>query len=58
MKDEILIEVRRKLWRPSKTSNSIVITIPNVKFFNEGEIVNLKVTLNKKVVIEKLKKSN
>ena len=53
MKDEIIMEVKRKLWRPSKTSNSIVITIPNVAFFNEGETVKLKVTLDKKIIIEK-----
>ncbi|MFH0837493.1 MAG: AbrB/MazE/SpoVT family DNA-binding domain-containing protein [Candidatus Aenigmatarchaeota archaeon] len=52
---DVILKTKRKIWRPSTASSSIVITIPKeIDFLNEGDEVSLKVTTDKKVIIEKI----
>jgi len=53
MKDEILLELKRKVWRPSKTSKSLVVTLPDVAFLKVGDVLKLKITTDRKIIIEK-----
>ena len=53
MKNEVILELDRKVWRPSKTSKSLVITLPNVTFLKEGDVLKLKITTDRKIIIEK-----
>ena len=52
---EPLLRVKRKVWKPTTSSNSLVVTLPQVEFLKEHDEVNLSVMPNKKILIEKLK---
>ncbi|MBI5060747.1 MAG: AbrB/MazE/SpoVT family DNA-binding domain-containing protein [Candidatus Aenigmarchaeota archaeon] len=50
----MILKTKRKIWKPSTASSSLVITIPKeIEFLKEGDEVTLKLTSDKKLVIEK-----
>lgn len=53
---EPLIVVKRKVWKPTTSSSSLVITLPQVEFLKENDNVEVIVTADKKIIIQKLKK--
>jgi hypothetical protein len=53
---EPLIVVKRKVWKPSTATTSLVITLPQVEFLRENDEVELKIMPDKKIIIEKVKK--
>jgi hypothetical protein len=53
---EPLMKVKRKVWKPSTASPSLVITLPRVEFLKENDKVELIITTNKKIIIEKVRK--
>ena len=54
MANEIIVKLDRKVWKPTSSTSSLVITLPKLEFIKEGDTVTLKVTSNKKIIIEKL----
>jgi len=52
---EPLLKVKRKVWKPTTSSTSLVVTLPQVEFLKENDKVTLIVTSNKKVILEKEK---
>lgn len=53
---EPLIVVKRKVWKPSTATTSLVVTLPQVEFLKENDEVDVKVMTDKKIIIEKVKK--
>jgi len=53
MAKEIIIRTERKVWKPTTSSTSLVVTLPKVEFLKEGDNVILKITGDKKIIIEK-----
>jgi len=53
---EPLIVVKRKVWKPTTSSTSLVVTLPQVEFLRENDEVDVKVMADKKIIIEKMKK--
>jgi len=52
---EPLLKVKRKVWKPTTSSTSLVVTLPPVEFLKENDKVNLTVMSDKKIIIEKEK---
>ncbi|MGC8812621.1 MAG: hypothetical protein ACP5O8_03510 [Candidatus Aenigmatarchaeota archaeon] len=50
---EPLLVVKRKVWRPTTSSKSLVVTLPQVEFLRENDKVRLLVMPNQKIIIEK-----
>lgn len=50
---EIIFSQEKKVWTPSTSSSSLVITLPKVDFLKEGDKVTVKVDSDKKIIIEK-----
>ena len=50
-----LVVVKRKIWKPSTSSTSLVITLPPVEFLKENDEVKVSITADRKIVIEKPK---
>jgi hypothetical protein len=50
-----LLVVKRKIWKPTTSSTSLVVTLPQVEFLKENDEVNLLVMPNRKIIIEKVK---
>jgi len=48
--------VKRKVWKPTTSSTSLVVTLPQVEFLRVNDEVDVKVMADKKIIIEKLKK--
>ena len=53
---EPLIRVKRKIWKPSTASTSLVVTLPRVEFLKENDEVEVIITTDKRIIIEKIKK--
>jgi hypothetical protein len=53
---EPLIVVKRKVWKPTTSTTSLVVTLPHIEFLKENDEVNIKVMPDKKIIIEKIKK--
>ena len=49
----IILKIKRKLWKPSSSTTSLVVTLPKVDFLKEGDEVEINVTSDKKIIIEK-----
>lgn len=54
MAEEIIIKTKRKVWKPTTSSSSLVVTLPKIEFLKEGDKVTLKITSDKKIIIEKV----
>lgn len=51
---EVILKTKRKVWKPSTASTSLVVTLPKeIEFLKEGDAVSLKITSDKKIIIEK-----
>lgn len=48
-----IVVVRRKVWKPSTSSTSLVVTLPIIEFLKENDTVKVSVTSDKKLIIEK-----
>lgn len=53
---ETLLKLKRKIWKPTTSSTSLVVTLPQVEFLKENDDIELTVTTDKKIIIEKVKK--
>jgi hypothetical protein len=53
---EALLKLRRKVWKPTTSSTSLVVTLPQIEFLKENDEVEVVVTSDKKIIIEKVKK--
>ena len=54
--ENIILKVNRKVWKPTTSTSSLVITLPQVDFLKEKDKVEIKVTSDRKITIEKVKK--
>lgn len=50
---EIILSEKKKVWKPSTSSSSLVVTLPKVNFIKEGDEITAKVTSDRKIIIEK-----
>jgi len=48
--------VKRKIWKPTTSSTSLVVTLPQVEFLKESDEVKLSITMDKKIILEKIKR--
>lgn len=53
MTEITVLKVKRKVWRPSRTSKTLVISLPSVDFLQEGDKVDVLVTSQKRIIIRK-----
>ena len=53
MTENIILKTKRKVWRPTTSTSSLVVTLPQVDFLREGDEVEIKVTSKGKIIIEK-----
>lgn len=51
-----LVVVKRKVWKPSTSSTSLVVTLPSVEFLKENDEIKISITSDRKLIIEKVKK--
>jgi hypothetical protein len=52
-KERVVFEKRRKVWRPTRTSSTLVISVPDTSFLEEGDYVTVKVTSRLRLIVEK-----
>lgn len=52
---EPVIKIKRKVWHPTTSSPSLVITLPVVEFLKEGDEVEVTVMSDRSIIIKKSK---
>jgi hypothetical protein len=52
-KETVIFEKRRKVWRPTRNSKTLVISLPTTSFLKEGDYVIVKVTARLRLIVEK-----
>jgi len=56
VEESVILKAKRKVWKPTTSTTSLVVTLPQVDFLKEGDEVEIKVISDKKLIIEKVKK--
>ena len=53
MEENVILKTKRKIWKPTTSTSSLVVTLPQVDFLKEKDEVEIKVTSKGRIIIEK-----
>jgi len=51
--ENIILKTKRKVWKPTTSTSSLVVTLPQVDFLKEGDEVEIEVTSKRRIIVKK-----
>jgi len=51
--ERILLTVDRRVWQPSRSSKTLVVSLPDTTFMAVGDSVKVSVTSRGRIIVEK-----